>query len=144
MILAHQSSPSAPAVVDQPVAVGEATAATLPSYPLGKGRAAAGHAARTRRTTPDLDGEVRLLEDADAELRRGDAEAALAQLAEHAAKYPSGALADEREGIRAIALCRSGKVTEGKMLADRFLSATRKSSLITRVRAACGIEKTSD
>jgi hypothetical protein len=77
-------------------------------------------------------------------LRRGDAEAALAQLAEHAAKYPSGALADEREGIRAIALCRSGKLSEGKALADRFLSATRKSSLIMRVRAACGIEKTGD
>src|SRR5437868_13122889 len=38
---------------------------------------------RVRRATPDLEGEVSLLEAADAELRRGDADAALARLAEH-------------------------------------------------------------
>ena len=96
------------------------------------------------RRTDDLEGEVRLLADADAELRRGDADAALTRLAEHAAKYPSGALVDEREGVRAIALCRAGRFSEGRAAADRFLSPTRKSSLAARVRAACAIEKTSD
>jgi hypothetical protein len=96
------------------------------------------------RRTDDLEGEVRLLADADAELRRGDADAALARLAEHAAKYPSGALVDEREGVRAIALCRAGRFSEGRTAADRFLSPTRKSSLAARVRTACGIEKPSD
>jgi hypothetical protein len=97
-----------------------------------------------RRISSDLEGEVRLLEEADADLRRGDADAALARLAEHAAKYPSGTLADEREGVRAIALCRAGRVAEGKAAADRFLTAARKSSLATRVRTACSVEKSSD
>jgi hypothetical protein len=97
-----------------------------------------------RRATSDLEGEVRLLEEADADLRRGDAEAALARLNEHAARYPSGTLADEREGVRAIALCRSGRLAEGKAAADRFLAAARKSSLATRVRTACNVEKTGD
>jgi hypothetical protein len=94
-----------------------------------------------RRATPDLEGEVSLLEAADAELRRGDADAALARLAEHAARYPSGALVYEREGVRAIALCRSGRLVEGRAVADRFLGSARKSSLANRVRTACGIEK---
>jgi hypothetical protein len=98
----------------------------------------------TRRATSDLEGEVRLLEEADAELRRGDADAALARLSEHASRYPAGTLADEREGVRAIALCRAGRLAEGKAVADRFLAAARKSSLATRVRTACSIEKSGD
>ncbi len=99
---------------------------------------------RVRRATPDLEGEVSLLEAADAELRRGDADAALARLAEHAARYPSGALVYEREGVRAIALCRSGRIADGRAVADRFLGSARKSSLATRVRTACGIDKPVD
>jgi hypothetical protein len=98
-------------------------------------------ASRPRRPTGDLEGEVRLLEEADAELRRGDAETALARLNDHAARYPSGVLVDEREGVRAIALCRAGRLAEGKAAADRFLGAARKSSLATRVRSACGLER---
>jgi hypothetical protein len=96
------------------------------------------------RATSDLEAEVRLLEEADAELRRGDADAALARLGEHASRYPTGTLADEREGVRAIALCRAGRLAEGKAVADRFLAAARKSSLATRVRTACNVEKSGD
>ena len=99
---------------------------------------------RVRRATPDLEGEVSLLEAADAELRRGDADAALARLAEHAVRYPSGALVYEREGVRAIALCRSGRIAEGRAVADRFLGSARKSSLAMRVRTACAIDKPAD
>jgi hypothetical protein len=94
-----------------------------------------------KRTTADLEGEARLLEEADAELRAGNPNLALARLADHAAKYPTGALSDEREGVRAIALCRAGRAGEGRIAAERFLSATRKTSLATRVRTACNIDK---
>ncbi len=126
----RSSAPSdEPAPVDAQIA--EAT---------GRGRTSPSRGAHARRQTPDLDGEVGLLEQADADLRRGDTEAALDRLNEHATRYPSGALAEEREGVRAIALCRGGKA-EGKALADRLLGATHKSALANRVRAACGIEK---
>jgi hypothetical protein len=142
-IVVQASNPSSHQSLEAATLVDSARAVASPSETGSKARGV-GRALRPRRATPDLDGEVRLLEGADAELRRGDAEAALAQLAEHAAKYPQGALADEREGIRAIALCRAGRSSEGKPLAERFLSATRKSSLATRVRTACAIEKTAD
>jgi hypothetical protein len=91
-----------------------------------------------RATPPDLEGEARLLEQADADLRRGDAQAALGRLAEHAAQYPSGALREEREGIRVVALCRAGREAEGKAAADRFLARSPRSTLAARIRAACG------
>jgi hypothetical protein len=107
-----------------------------------KGRAqaplASGH---RKRATADLEGEASLLEDADAALRAGNPNLALARLADHAAKYPAGALSDEREGIRAIALCRAGRLVDGRAAADRILSATRKTSLAARVRTACTVEK---
>jgi hypothetical protein len=97
-------------------------------------------ASRAPRTTPDLEGEARLLELADADLRRGDANSALARLAEHAARYPAGALREEREGVRVVALCRAGRESEGKLAAERFLARAPRSALATRIRAACGGE----
>jgi hypothetical protein len=141
------SLPSAPAVeslaLPPPVVEVAPRASTTRAETPSKARASApvpSRAAHVRRAPADLEGEVRLLEEADAELRRGDAIGALVTLGEHAAKYPAGALVDEREGIRAIALCRAGRLAEGRAAADRFLSAARKSSLATRVRNACGIE----
>jgi hypothetical protein len=90
------------------------------------------------RATSDLEGEARLLEQADADLRRGDANAALGRLAEHAAKYPAGALREEREGMRVVALCRAGRAAEGNAAAERFLARSPRSALATRIRAACG------
>jgi hypothetical protein len=87
----------------------------------------------------DLEGEVRLLEEADAALRRGDVDTALSRVAAHAAKFPLGALSHEREGVRAIAMCRKEHLAEGKEVAAQFLSTTRNSSLGSRVRAACGL-----
>jgi hypothetical protein len=93
---------------------------------------------RAPRTTADLEGEARLLEQADADLRQGDPNAALARLAEHASRYPGGALREEREGIRVVALCRAGREAEGKAAAERFLARSPRSALATRIRAACG------
>jgi len=131
----------APALPRSSIAVDDSVPGEAqPAEVSGRGRTAASRGAHPRRQTPDLDGEVHLLEQADAELRRGDNGAAIERLNEHALRYPSGALSEEREGVRAIALCRGGKV-EGKSMADRFLAATRKSALANRVRAACGIER---
>jgi hypothetical protein len=142
------SSFSSPAPIERPRApmskievapIANAPAAEAPSKTRTSQPALRG--AHARRTSDSLEGEVRLLEEADADLRRGDADSALARLAEHASRYPSGTLADEREGIRAVALCRAGRLAEGRVAADRFLAAARRSSLASRVRTACGVEK---
>jgi hypothetical protein len=114
-----------------------AVEAPAPS-PVKAPRSRPATAPRTARAAPDIEGEARLLEQADADLRRGDAGAALSRLAEHAAKYPDGALREEREGVRVVALCRAGREAEGKAAAQRFLSRAPRSALATRIRAACG------
>jgi len=118
--------------VEAPTPVPAKTARVRPN-PASNDRAA-----RVPRVTADLEGEARLLEQADADLRRGDANAALARLAEHAAKYPAGALREEREGVRVVALCRAGREAEGKAAAERFLARSPHSALATRIRATCG------
>lgn len=96
---------------------------------------------RTGGSPSDLEGEIHLLERADADLRRGDPRAALVRLAEHAAKYPAGALREEREGVHVVALCRAGRESEGKAAAEQFLARAPRSALATRIRAACGAAK---
>ena len=124
-----------PSVVGEPAP--RAVETPTPSPPRAN-RARPPSAARAPRATPDIEGEARLLEQADADLRRGDPGAALARLAEHAAKYPDGALREERDGVRVVALCRAGREAEGKAAAERFLARAPRSALATRIRAACG------
>jgi hypothetical protein len=89
----------------------------------------------------DLEGEMKLLRQADAALRRGDSAAALAAVNKHAALYPSGVLSQEREGVRAIALCSAGSMSQGQAAARRFLEQASKSPLSSRIRSACSIDQ---
>jgi outer membrane protein assembly factor BamD (BamD/ComL family) len=85
-----------------------------------------------------LDKEVSLLRGAQQALSRGDAQGALRLLAQHQALYRKGTLAVERNGMRAIALCQSGKQAQGRVLAERFIENHPQSTLASRVRTACG------
>jgi hypothetical protein len=96
---------------------------------------------RVRNRAADLEGEMKLLRQADGALRRGDAAAALVALNKHAAQYPGGVLAQEREGVRAIALCSSGNTSAGQSAAQRFLSSASKSPLASRIRSACSLKE---
>jgi hypothetical protein len=88
-----------------------------------------------------LEGEMKLLRQADAALRRGDSAAALAAVNKHAALYPTGVLSQEREGVRAIALCSAGSMSQGQAAARRFLAQASKSPLSSRIRSACSIDQ---
>ncbi len=132
-----------------PAVVETVKAAPQPALPSGVEPSAAIEAPgttaasknRPSRANGDIEGEVRLLEEADSDLRHGDAAGALARLGEHATKYPGGALRQEREGMNVVALCQAGRQTEGRAAAERFLSRSSKSALASRIRAACGIPR---
>jgi hypothetical protein len=85
----------------------------------------------------DLELEIVLLRDAQAALASGDAARALVALDRHAAAHPRGQLAEERAGLRAIALCTLGRA-DGRSAAAMFLDRHARSPLAIRVRAACG------
>jgi len=81
--------------------------------------------------------ERALLAAAHAALRRGDAAAALAALAEHATRFPHGALAEERSATRVLALCDAGQSGAATIERAGFLDRWPRSVHAARVAAAC-------
>ena len=138
--------PSRPVVVLAPHEV-PPQATDVSSKPVGMPAAAGvGHlpVARRPRTAPTapeaagstLDAEIRWVRAADAALRAGNVSVAQGLLDDHARDFPSGALAEEREGLRIVAGCQS-QAPDGKRQATRFLERSPRSLLAGRLRAAC-------
>jgi len=91
-------------------------------------------------TAADLEAEMKLIRGADAALRAGRANDALALLAQHQAEHPHASLAHEREGLRAIANCQLG-AAGASATAARFLELSPHSPLAPRLRSACRISE---
>jgi hypothetical protein len=81
--------------------------------------------------------ENRLLAQARAALIDERPEQALARLADHARRFPDGVLAEERQALRAVALCEAGRNAEGDAAASSFLREHPQAALAQRVRSAC-------
>jgi hypothetical protein len=143
--VALSAKPAIVAPLAAPVAAAPAVAAIDPApaavdpedLPLDDAKPNAARLGRAK--SADLEGEMTLLRTADAALRRGDSAAALAALNKHAALYPKGVLSQEREGVRAIALCSGGNLSQGQSAAQRFLARAAKSPLASRIRSACSL-----
>jgi outer membrane protein assembly factor BamD (BamD/ComL family) len=82
--------------------------------------------------------EIALVSRAHAALTSGDPASALALLAEHARRFPNGALGEEREATRVLALCALGRTAEARDAASRFFAAFPGGPQSGRVRASCG------
>jgi hypothetical protein len=81
--------------------------------------------------------ENRLLAQARAALIDERPEQALTRLADHARRFPDGVLAEERQALRAVALCEAGHDAEGDAAARSFLGEHPQAALAQRVRSAC-------
>jgi RNA polymerase sigma-70 factor (ECF subfamily) len=108
----------------------------LPSVASGRRASPATPTASTNAGT--IAAETRLLRDADAALRGGDAILALKLLDEHARTYPKGVLREERSAERIFALCKLGRVSEARSEAAPFLRDNTESPLAASVRSSCG------
>jgi hypothetical protein len=89
---------------------------------------------------PSIAAELALLEQAQAALRAQAPARALVVLNEHAAKYPRGALSEERNGLRVLALCDLGR-SGAAQAAERFVADHPSSPLAGPVRDACTIPR---
>jgi len=83
-----------------------------------------------------LEQELPLLQGAQRALRAGDLEHALTLLETHAARFPKGALAEERRAVHAMASCRMN-AGGARAEAEGFLREAASSPLVERVRQAC-------
>ncbi|MBT9555801.1 MAG: hypothetical protein IV100_07210 [Myxococcales bacterium] len=92
-----------------------------------------------RPATPlDLEGERKLLSQARTALRAGDPSTTLTLLAEHRTSHPRGALVEEREALRIIALAANGDPVGASRAAERFRARFKKSVHDGAIRAALG------
>ncbi|HWB79851.1 MAG TPA: hypothetical protein VG755_33030 [Nannocystaceae bacterium] len=81
--------------------------------------------------------EAALLRRARAQLRDGDATAALRVLDEHTRRFADGALVEEALVLRIDARCAAGQRERARTDADAFLRRYATSPLAARVRRAC-------
>lgn len=100
-------------------------------------------ASRSRRSTARVEApkdtfaaELKLLAEGHAALNAGDAAEALRVAVLYEKTYPRGHFKEDREALRALALCAAGK---GNAAARRFLGRNPRSIHVTRIREACAL-----
>lgn len=81
--------------------------------------------------------EAKLLQRAQRALTEGDPDTALALLASHRAEFPSGQLADTREGVWARALCKAGRRAEARAHATVLARRHPGTAVTDAVRDVC-------
>ncbi len=143
-----QPLPAGTLPLPQPRPVGtptppQAAAESPPSWPARAPSAArpalaAGAVAPPGSASPAVAEELRLVHAAQAHLRAGRAEQALASLSEHARLYPQGVLREERVAARVLALCALGRSEQARREADAFARGAPRSPYAGGLRRPCG------
>jgi len=126
----------APTRAALPVAEAEAQPSE-PTTPVAPERSASlvGDAAKPGN---EIRQEVALLSKAQAALSRGRLQEALEALSEHAARFPRGALTEERAATRARTLCALGRKQEAEAELKRVERLNPASAYLARARESCG------
>jgi hypothetical protein len=93
--------------------------------------------AASNAAVPSIERETQLIADVQRALQRGDAEAALGELARYDAEFPRGALAEEASAARAVSWCKLGTKAPARQALNEFRSHFSSSPLAARVSAAC-------
>jgi|HubBroStandDraft_6_1064221.scaffolds.fasta_scaffold176093_2 hypothetical protein len=133
------AAPAAPSVL--PEASPAPRPAAAPAAPRPAATLAAGEAPGAPPPPGDtLAAELQGLREAHSAMQGGDPARALALLDEQQAG--GSALREERAAARVLALCRIGRVGEGRAAAARFLEESPRSPLADRVRGACPARET--
>jgi hypothetical protein len=81
--------------------------------------------------------EMALLSRGQAAFNGGNYDAALAAFDEHRSRFPSGALASERELKRIATLCRMGRTAEARTAADSYARRRPGSPSATKALSIC-------
>jgi len=121
-------TPSAPEAPATP-AIPSGTTSALPEAR----RFAPPRSSRPSSPSDGYDAELRLLEPARSAMARGNFRSALAALAEHQRRFPSGKLAEEREALRIKAMLGLGSSDEARAAAADFRKRFPTSVLLPRV-----------
>ena len=138
MVAVKRAVPVPVAPVAEPDAV-EQEQPSEPSPPVAQERSGSfvGEAAKPGN---EIRQEVALLSKAQAALSRGRPQEALEALAEHATRFPRGALTEERAATRARTLCALGRNQEAEAELKRIEKLNPASAYLARARESCGLQ----
>jgi len=89
----------------------------------------------TTETKPD--DELALIVKAEAALRANHPERVLRLLQTHERRHPSASTSEERSALRILALCKLGRIEEGRGLRHSFLEQYAASAYRSRIESAC-------
>jgi len=84
-----------------------------------------------------IEQEAALVSSAQRALAQGRPTRALDLLDEHQRRHPHGAMAEDRDALRVVALCRAGRPEEAERRRAQFFRRWPKSLHAARVRGAC-------
>lgn len=122
-------------------------AAPVGALPLADSRPASARPANPvhrREASPppavDLAGELALLTQVNAAIKRGDVAQASELLCTYDQRFPSGKLAEERAAAGILVLCTAGRTQSAQSEARRFLERWPRSPLVARIRSSCAAE----
>jgi len=131
--------PTAAQPAPEPIVIATPTPPPSPPSPPHSAR----HPARAHANArPDLDPSAALADELDLVRKAASAiseqrwSQAIGLLDQHAARFPTGALTQERAGLLALSLCKLQR-PEGRTAAARFVHAYPDSPMIERLRASC-------
>lgn len=131
-------------VVDAPALAPEAASpesAPAAEEPPPAAPAVSPPASAAKPSASSLASETALLQRAQAELASGNPQEALALLDRHGSEHQSGALREERQAARVLALCHAGRGHEARTAAQRFAAEFPKSVHRARVLSACASDE---
>ena len=84
--------------------------------------------------------ELRILSRATASLNAGNTRRAMTLLEQHRHEFPGGVMAEERNGLEIITLCKSGQIDKAKKKYVRFKHRAPDSPTRIRIQTACGFQ----
>jgi hypothetical protein len=88
--------------------------------------------------------EMNMIKKASMALNSNNPDLAMIYLNKHNKKFLNGMFAKEREGLKIIALCKSGKVEESEKRRKLFLKHSPNAPISARLRQKCLIRGTED
>lgn len=97
-------------------------------------------AAPSVQPAPELAQEAALLHEAQAAWRAGQSARALELASQHAQRFPRSQLANERDVLRVLSLCKLGQVQAAKQIGARLLSKAKGSPWYQSVAGSCAAE----
>ena len=135
-----QAQPAPVTAAPEPPAIAPEALAPAAEEPAAPHKSAGPSGAASARPADALAEEAALLHQAQAAWRAGQSAQALALASQHAQRFPRSQLANERDVLRVLSLCKLGQTQAAKQVGARLLKKAKGSPWYQSVAESCAGE----